>query len=360
MLPGMLAAVDRHYREMRRLEALAMTLMLRAWGTVDPDNVLDSWDRQAARILTLFTNLQVEAATAGAGYGADTLRAQGIRADPEGEFVPESLAGWASDGRPLETLLAQPADVALDRLVAGQTPEAALSAGEASVRRIARTQIADAGRVAAGVDIATRPGVGWVRMLNPPSCSRCVVLAGRVYRWNDGFDRHPQDDCVHVATTITAARREGLVDDPKAYFQSLSTAEQDRVFTKFGAQAIRDGADIGQVVNARRGMSTTARDEFGNRIGRLAPTTVFGQDVFTTTEGTTRRGVAGKRLIAEGARLSGESAETVRRQSRTGVVSRTVTRQRVQVPRLMPESIYELAKDRADAVRLLKRFGYIL
>ena len=56
---------------------------------------------------------------------------------------------------------------------------------------------------------------------------------------------------------------------------------------------------------------------------------MFGRRVFVTTEGTTRRGVAGARLG----------------QART--------------PRLMPESILEIATDREDAVRLLRRFGYI-
>src|SRR5690606_23965723 len=31
----------------------------------------------------------------------------------------------------------------------------------------------------------------YVRMLTPPSCSRCTVLAGRWYRKNAGFARHP-------------------------------------------------------------------------------------------------------------------------------------------------------------------------
>jgi hypothetical protein len=306
------------------------------------------------------TALQVKAAESGAEYGADTLSAQRISADPEGEFDPRSLAGFASDGRTLESLLLMPTFIVRDALAAGFEAPVAFDRGGKSLEQAVHTQIGDAARTAASVDITSRPGVGWVRMLNPPSCSRCTVLAGRFYRWNSGFKRHPRDDCVHVATNARAAKRGGLVDDPKGYFNSLSREEQDRIFTKDGAQAIRDGADIGQDVNARRGMSTAGRDDFGNRVGRIARTNIFGQDVFVTLEGTTTRGLAGKRLIAEGARLQGESAETVRRRSSTGTVERTVTRQRVQIPRLMPESIYELAKDRADAIRLLKRFGYII
>jgi hypothetical protein len=61
---------------------------------------------------------------------------------------------------------------------------------------------------------------------------------------------------------------------------------------------------------------------------------IFGRDLFTTTEGTTKRGVAGK--VMEG--LPGGR----------------------KAPRLMPESIYQIAgRDRDEAIRLLRRFGYI-
>ena len=90
-----------------------------------------------------------------------------------------------------------------------------------------------------------------------------------------------------------------LRTDPKAYFASLSPAEQDRLFTLAGAEAIRSGADIGQVVNARRGLYTA------------------GGRQFTRTN-------AGKR------------------------------------PRLMPEGILrEAAGNRDEAVRLLKLHRYL-
>jgi hypothetical protein len=360
MLPGVLPVVDRHQREIRRLSSAAILAVRRSWSRMNQAMVLDEWESAARSLLPAITALQTRAATSGAEYGANTLAAQRISADPEGEFDPQSLAGFASDGRTMESLLLMPTFVVREALSQGFELPVAFARGGNSLEQAMHTQIGDAARTAASVDIASRPGVGWVRMLNPPSCSRCAVLAGRFYRWNSGFNRHPRDDCVHVATNSRAAKREGLIDDPKDYFNSLSREEQDRIFTRDGAQAIRDGADLGQVVNARRGMSTAGRDEFGNRIGRIARTKIFGQDAFVTLEGTTTRGVAGKRLVNEGARLQGERAETVRRRSSTGTVERSVNRQRVQVPRLMPESIYELAKDRADAIRLLRRFGYII
>src|SRR5690606_26165994 len=110
------------------------------------------------------------------------------------------------------------------------------------VQMLAKTTVADAGRGAAGVDIASRRGVGFVRHLNPPSCSRCSILAGRFYRWNAGFLRHPGCDCIHVAATDKAMRGghlEGLIHDPYEYFNGLSESEQNRLYTESGAQAIR-------------------------------------------------------------------------------------------------------------------------
>src|SRR5690606_41067797 len=98
------------------------------------------------------------------------------------------------------------------------------------LERIAATQVADAGRVATGLGVVARPGIGYVRMLQPPSCSRCAILAGRIYRRNAGFLRHPLCDCIHIPTTEAAGR--DLTTDPRAYFDSLTKEQQDRIFTR--------------------------------------------------------------------------------------------------------------------------------
>ena len=140
-------------------------------------------------------------------------------------------------------------------------------------------------------------------------------MAGRWYKWNAGFQRHPQCDCVHVPAAEDAAG--DLTTNPSDYFDSLTPAQQDSIFTKSGAQAIRDGADINQVVNARRGMYR-AQSLGGARL---------------TREGITRYGYA---TNAPGSSVA----------ARRGA-------------RLMPETIYEVAADRADAVRLLRTNGYL-
>jgi len=135
----------------------------------------------------------------------------------------------------------------------------ALERSGAYLTGLVLTLMADTRRSVYSADIVSRPAVGgYVRMLNPPSCSRCVILAGRFYRWNDGFRRHDRCDCEHVAVAgRKAAEGAGMVSDPYDYFKSLSKSEQDRMFGSGNAQAIRDGADIYRVENVRlRGLRT--------------------------------------------------------------------------------------------------------
>lgn len=119
--------------------------------------------------------------------------------------------------------------------------------------------------------------------------------------------------------------------DPAVYFRSLSHAEQDSLFTKSGAEAIRQGADLSQVVNAHDGITTV---------------TSFGRQVEATTTGTTTRGLAGQRLAAE-----------------RGTV-RDASNRRAVAPRLMPDEIFQLAESggwtRDQLLEQLRRFAYIV
>jgi len=181
---------------------------------------------------------------------------------------------------------------------------------------------ADTARQTMSLELGTRRIGGYVRMITPPSCSRCVVLAGKWFASNTGFERHPGCLCVHVPASESVAG--DMAVDPHEYFDSLSADEQDRVFTKAGAEAIRNGADISQVVNARRGMTRS-------QSGRLIRNE---QGLYTTTEGMTRRGWAYQQQKYY--RTHGPVQE-----------------------RLMPESILEIAKNQDDYVRLLQLYGYM-
>lgn len=290
------------------------------WGQVDRSRILDSWRVLVPALLQTIMTAQAQAAAESTPYVDEAIRVQGGNSPTLGQILPLALVGWASDGRPLDTLLLSPAFSAIEALNRGATLPNALSFGRAHAQMIAATQVADAYRNAATIASTTRRVDHYVRAITPPSCSRCIILAGDDMWWKTDFKRHPKCNC--IAVPVVGDPREDLITDPKAYFDSLSEAEQDRIFTKAGARAIRDGADMARVVNARRKAAGLSGAAQGQRRS-LARRNVFGADLFTTAQ-LTVYGSRGQKLV-----------------------------------RLMPESIYEMAKDHADAIRLLKAHGYI-
>src|SRR5699024_10180583 len=129
------------------------------------------------------------------------------------------------------TVLSVPAITALTRIKDGARDNDAMQSGLLQLKRIAGTDVIDAARSAAGADVASRAGVGYIRLVNAPSCKDGAVLAGRFYRWNAGFLRHPNCQCVHVPATnqaVAAGQTEGFFTDPYEYFHSLSPEDQDK------------------------------------------------------------------------------------------------------------------------------------
>lgn len=293
-------------RGMRQLSVRAITLGAVHWQNVSGSDISGSWQESLTSLVPAVTALQVAAATESLDYVAGALAAQGTYEAPRHFGNPRAFSGMAADGRSLQGLLLSPATQAKQAIGDGADVAQALDIGRGALAMLLKTTISDTGRSAASVDITALPNVGYVRMLTPPSCARCVVLAGRFYRWNAGFRRHPRCDCRHIPSRENLAG--DISTDPYATFESYTAAEQDKYFGKAGAQAIRDGADISQVVNSRRGMSASG---------------------LMTTEGTSRRG--NYRQMSERDR------------------------------RMTPQAIYDLNKgDRAAALKDLEKYGYVL
>lgn len=140
------------------------------------------------------------------------------------------------------------------------------SAGNEGFDRLILSLVQAAGRSAESV-ASTARDVGHVRYLSPPSCSRCAVLAGRFYRWSDGFKRHPLCDC-----TMVPSRDSGLaVDVADLVKRGLVTG-----MSKADLRAVNDGADVSQVVNVRR--KEAGLQESGavlSRAGRPTPEGIY-------------------------------------------------------------------------------------
>ncbi|KUN34824.1 hypothetical protein AQJ30_27535 [Streptomyces longwoodensis] len=349
-----------HYARLRTLSQRAVARVETVWRRIDRADISRSWAEVAPLLMSAVMEAQEQAAQLADPYVAAVAAAEGDESAAAGRVTARAFSGIASDGRPLLSLLYQPVIDWKVRMAAGQSVDAAFRGSLASALRITATQVADAGRGATGVAMAGRRTIqGYVRVVQPPACGRCIILAGREYGWNRGFQRHPKCDCIHLPTTLIArdqGRGRGRLDgdrftpttrpgsapgfiDPRAYFDGLSRAEQERVFGAAGARAIREGADMAQVVNARRGMTTMS---------------AYGRRVLATTEGATRRG-------------SFYRLERERTEAQTGIrfardrteARRGFPRFELRTPRLMPEEIYRLAESRDEAIRMLRRFGYL-
>lgn len=314
-----------HYARQQRLTAAALTGARSSWAKINPNSLDRSWALVGPRILVTTTAIQRAAALDAVAYVPRVLAELDIDSPPAGRVGVGPLLGVSSDGRALSTLLREPIVRTKALIGQGASTSEALAGGLAMLERIVATQVPDAARAAAGIGIAARPQVGYVRMLNPPSCSRCAVLAGKFFRYNQGFQRHPRCDCRHIPCTENVAG--DLTTDPR---KAIEAGQVNGLSSADTRAILDDHADVGQVINARRGMTAAG----------------------TTTEGTTRRGFAGKRLGAQaGARA---------RAAGTRFGNATAVRAR-SAPRLMPERIYELAGDDRDrAIDLLRRNGYLI
>lgn len=203
-----------------------------------------------------------------------------------------------------------------------------------AVEQLITSEIRDAGRTASQVEFVSRPEwQNYVRMLTPPSCARCAILAGRIYRDLEAFRRHPNCDCVMIPVQDwESAHDAGLVSSFQELFErgQVGSRRKDKQtgerqfesgLSAADAQAIADGANPIEVINATRGTSAPG-------ITSALTTDLFGRKVKATTYGTTKRSAWRK---ANPSRLV----------------------------RLRPETIYKFAENREDAIRLLKLYGYI-
>lgn len=328
MLPPSVSEVGRTYADLQAgIVAQGLSLLAQALrrGRSSPEAWRDAVQSIGERLLLL----QVASASLADPYLNDVLEAQGADTQADTRIVPQTFADLADGGGSWLQLLVFAPNSVRDR----GTIEESWTRFQFVANSIVKTGLDDVGRSSVQTAMQARPAVKWyVRMLRGKTCARCAILAGRRYKRSVAFDRHRNCDCIHIPAAEDA---KGWTTDTKRYFRALSKDDQDQLFTKAGAEAIRLGADPSQVVNAHKGVWTP---------------TAYGTQVQATLEGTTKRGIAGQRLGEEG------FAKTTGLKSSRYAHSRT--------PRLMPEEIFlqaeRLGWDRAEVLRQLQRFGYLL
>lgn len=190
-----------------------------------------------------------------------TLMATGYQDSPIGLIVPEAFTGYMPDGRELGFIKHAVANRVRERMALGASQAEAWKAGSRLLATIVQTGLIDTQRMAKAVAGLARPRTLYVRMANVPCCPRCAILAGKKGYWSKPFLRHPGCDCTQIPLAEGKdVELSGPHFDVDAYFKSLSEADQEKYFTKAGAEALRNGADYIEVVNSMQGMTGVGDD----------------------------------------------------------------------------------------------------
>lgn len=263
---------------------------------------------------------------------------------PSVELVPEAFTGVDLDGRHIaNTLSLAPLYMKQSMIRSRGDEKLALDTGYAYVSSKAATQVNDAGRAADRVTTNAHPRYTYtIRVCSPGACSRCIQLIG-MWTSERPFLRHPNCRCKSMPipgddVDLADVPKEvaDIPWDPKEYFDKLTPEEQARRFTKAGAEAIREGADISRVVNARRGAT-------GISFGQRDDVRKLGRRLQQTNVGT----LTNPSWVYQTTELTGKSARR-RYKYRDGV-------------RLMPESIIRTwGHDKTLLRDRLRHYGYIV
>lgn len=252
MLPE---ASANQYRAQQAITGTTAKAVSRLWSRMGTDFDV-SWSTIAPQMREVVETGRAAAVAVAVPYTASVLAETGQVAEPIGPLAPAAFLASAPDGRPIGSMLEQSVVKAKVAVGSGMTPDRALFAAGQWLTMATLTTLADTRRMVYQADIIQRPTLtGFTRMLNPPSCKDCAILAGKWFRWNTGFERHPNCDCIHIPAAENIAG--DLRTDPNALFDSMTPAEQEKTFGRSEARALREGADIYKVVNqSNRKLST--------------------------------------------------------------------------------------------------------
>lgn len=327
-------SVERYGASQRREIAAALASVKRSWKSMSPD-FDTSWPRVEPLIVQALVTAQTRLVADVPGYITTALRDTGQRVPPE-VFTPNltGFVGLTGAGVDLQDGLRGTVPRTKKLVADGMPAQSAMLATGNWLMRLSGTILSDTARGAEQLSMKSRSVGYYVRMLEPPSCGRCLVLAGKRFSSSEAFDRHPGCDCRHVPVSDRDAA-DGLVASMSEYLDGADDAKLARVLgSKANVQAYKDGADANQLINAYRK-------------GSLYKAQVGGRSLLATTEGVTRRGLANWSMRqADYIKAQGESKGGGRYRS-------------LHAPRIMPATIYRISANRDESLRLLRLYGWI-
>lgn len=315
-LPNLPSSATEYARAQRAEIGAAVSALRRLWRRMG-DDFDASWASVGPQLLQVLDLAQSRVSAGALAYMPAVMAQVGLEVPAaEYELARGALVGVAGDGRPTESLLYEGVIQAKQAVAGGATAAQGLAVAGQFVSLAAGTVLSDTGRTAEKVAGHSRRVAMYTRMLSPPSCGRCIALAGTQTSAQTAFDRHPGCDCRNIPTA------EAIADDftvsPEAYLSSLDDAALAKALgSKANARAFRDGADPIQIINAYR--------------QKAKPAQIYKARIQYTREGTSRFGAAHRAMRASG----------------------------VSTVRLMPETIYGRARSRNEAVQMLRDYGWI-
>jgi hypothetical protein len=341
--------------------ALGHTLAARTmalWRRMDVRDLNAHWDIIAPLMVDQVSAAQLVAAKQATRY-VNAIDSTYPSFTPQVATInPAAFTNVMGDGRAVAPALFGAVTNTKTLIGQGVATRTAFESGARFIAMIASSALNDMGRSADRTLAVGKGYTSYVRVVGGSACSRCAILAG-IYSGETAFLRHVHCQCTTCPIPHTPSEGKpvpsGFHDSPQAYFDSLTSAEQNRVFTNAGAEAIRQGADPIKVVNARRsayGIQYSSHGYIPANPGAarrtLTPQTIGVRadgsplQVYTTAEGRYRGDFRRSQD-----RLGAQAVQDGRYRRTTAV-------------RVMPEQLLKMAgNDPARWRELLSRYGYL-
>lgn len=325
-----------HARLQRLEQQAAVASVERQWRRMNRDFDA-SWTRVAPVVLGIVTTAQARMVRRADEYIPavleDTGQTRTLR--PDALTNTDAFVGVAGNGMQTSAVIGTATIRAKQGVSRGLTEFQALQQAGNWLTQTVGTILSDTERAVEATGIGTRGVTGWVRMLTPPSCGRCVVLAGKWYARNQGFERHPRCDCRHIPASEAVG--EDLRISVPDYLASLDKAGQVKVLGSEANWRAWDefGADPNQIINAYRSKMSTAQDLRGNTVRY-------------TAAGSSRRGFGGGRM-SRASRMDLDAGAVV-----------APGRTNPALVRRMPETILRTTEGREQTLRQLRLYGWVI
>lgn len=195
------------YERQQQIAGVTVAALLRLWAQAGTEFDF-AYQQLRPRMVETIQLGRAASVHAAIPYTSEVLAETRQVGVPSGAIVPAAFLATAPNGLPVTATLDALPVKAKQAVGRGATALEARSAAGSWLSGIALTMLADTRRDVFQADIVSRPQVtGYVRMLNPPSCSRCVILAGKRFAWNQGFQRHP--NCFPAGVVVSGPSPEG-------------------------------------------------------------------------------------------------------------------------------------------------------